>query len=314
MAPSKANEKENINPRRRSHRNQVQRDDARHKAAEDAEAARQRARKEKAEKKRRKQMRRAERARRLAVEQEGDSEELRKVREALARVTQERDAAVEANTNPHNPPHSPEPIVDSIRRPHRVSDVTIEEIREHLGLDGQEHKSEWSDIRRATRSFMLQGGLDITKDWTELPGLKLIKIYDAIEEYHPPLRRFKNQWATAVLIHKTFQGQHSYYNTKDKQGTYRYKRRKALRQYRESLRSAADTSGDEEASYTMTRLHRRRRSESEDRMEGPSSIPLQTGEGRGEDRGAVAMQIEQARHSGVVASESDLSDLTGEED
>ncbi|KAL1754434.1 hypothetical protein FB107DRAFT_215781 [Schizophyllum commune] len=312
MAPSKS--KENIDPRRRSHRNQVQRDDARYQAEEDAEAARQRARKEKAEKKKRKQMRRAERARRLAVEQEGDGEELRKVREALARVTQERDAAVEANSNLHNPPPSPSPTADSIRRPHRVSNVTIEEIREHLGLDGQEHKSEWSDLRRATRSYMLQGGLDITKDWTEQSGLKLIKIYDALEEYHPPLRRFKNQWATAVLVHKTFQGQHSYYNTKDKKGTYRYKRREALRQYRQSLRNVADPSGDEDASSTLTCLRRRRRSESEDRMEGPSSIPLHTGAGRGEDHEVNMMQAEHARHSGAVASESDLSDLTSEED
>ncbi|KAJ7774068.1 hypothetical protein B0H16DRAFT_1713901 [Mycena metata] len=158
----------------------------------------------------------------LVVEQPQDSEEIKELRAALARTRGERDAAEAASARPPSP-RGPPPR--SIARPSNMSKVTISEIRDHLELGGDENDQTWSDLRTSIRRFMDAGMLDKNQSWKGQETRRLIKVYDAIEEAHPDLERFRNQWATAYLVHESFTGQKTYTNCKRKDGTYRARNR-----------------------------------------------------------------------------------------
>ncbi|KAJ7136259.1 hypothetical protein C8R46DRAFT_1361944 [Mycena filopes] len=158
----------------------------------------------------------------LVVEQPEDSEVIKELRAALARTRGERDAAEAATVRP--PPPSGPPS-RSILRPSNMSKVTVTDIREHLGLAGSENDQAWSSLRTSIRRFMSAGMLEMDQGWKAQDTRRLIKVYDAIEEAHPDLERFRGQWATAFLVHESFTGQKTYNNCKGKDGTYRARNR-----------------------------------------------------------------------------------------
>ncbi|KAJ7162022.1 hypothetical protein C8R46DRAFT_1037315 [Mycena filopes] len=158
----------------------------------------------------------------LVVEQEEDSEVVKELRAALARTRGERDAAEAASARP--PPPSGPPS-RSIARPSNMSKVTVTDIRDHLDLGGSENDQAWSSLRTSIRRFMNAGMLEMEQGWKAQDTRRLIKVYDAIEEAHPDLERFRGQWATAFLVHESFTGQKTYKNCKGKDGTYRTRNR-----------------------------------------------------------------------------------------
>ncbi|KAJ7165752.1 hypothetical protein C8R46DRAFT_1096159, partial [Mycena filopes] len=151
----------------------------------------------------------------LVVEQQEDSEVVKELRAALARTRGERDAAEAAAARPASPLRGPTPR--SIARPNNMSKVTVADIRDHLGLAGSENDQMWSSLRTSIRRFMHAGMLEMDQSWKAQDTRRLIKVYDAIEEAHPDLERFRGQWATAFL--KTYK------NCKGKDGTYRARNR-----------------------------------------------------------------------------------------
>ncbi|KAJ7288364.1 hypothetical protein C8J57DRAFT_1494672 [Mycena rebaudengoi] len=172
----------------------------------------------------------------LAVEQPGDSAEIRQLRAALVRAHGERDAAEAANIGR---PRRRGPPARSIARPQNMSKVKISQVRTELGLADAKHDQEWSNLRTSVRRFMDAGLLDMRVGWKEQDTRRLIKIYDAIEGAYPDLERFRGQWAAAHLVHESFHAQKTYTSCKGKDGTYRARHRQRR------CRSLADSDNEE---------------------------------------------------------------------
>ncbi|KAJ7686682.1 hypothetical protein B0H17DRAFT_1071499 [Mycena rosella] len=141
---------------------------------------------------------------------------------ALDRARAERNAAEGANPGTHRPRG---PANRSIPRPRNMATVTVRSVREHLGLAGTQNDQRWTDIRAEMRRYMDAGLLDLTIGWKEQESRRLGKVYDAIEEMLPELKRFRAQWATEFLVHESFGAQKTYRNCKNKEGTYRARHR-----------------------------------------------------------------------------------------
>ncbi|KAF8601854.1 hypothetical protein BDV93DRAFT_558030 [Ceratobasidium sp. AG-I] len=75
----------------------------------------------------------------------------------------------------------------------RVSNVTMSQIREHLGVVGDDAK--WLCIRALLRGFMWLAALDFDISW---------KQQDMIRERIPRFCRFANNWAAELLVQDIF--------------------------------------------------------------------------------------------------------------
>ncbi|KAJ7108729.1 hypothetical protein C8R44DRAFT_636016 [Mycena epipterygia] len=164
----------------------------------------------------------------LVVERPDDSEELKELRTALANARGERDAAEALVAR--SMPLARGPPARSVPKPHNMSRVTVNDVREHLGLAGADNDQTWSDLRTSIRRFMDVGMLDKSCNWKGQDSRRLIKIYDAaslflVEEAHPDLERFHSQWGTSFLVHESFLAQKTYQHCKRKDGMYRARAR-----------------------------------------------------------------------------------------
>ncbi|KAJ7101603.1 hypothetical protein C8R43DRAFT_857484, partial [Mycena crocata] len=160
----------------------------------------------------------------LTAERPDDTPLIRELRAELSRARGERNAAEATNPRPR---HRPGPANRSITRPKNMTEVTIEDIRRYLNLSGAKNDQVWSDLRADVRRFMDAGLLDLSLAWKEQDNRRLAKVFDAIEDAHPDLQRFRAQWATIFLVHATFGGQKTYKSCKGKDGTYRARKRKS---------------------------------------------------------------------------------------
>ncbi|KAK7006862.1 hypothetical protein R3P38DRAFT_2554909 [Favolaschia claudopus] len=161
----------------------------------------------------------------LIVERPNDSDEVRQLRASLARARGERDAA-EAATGAQEPTRT----LPAIPRPERTSDLTIGGLRRRLGMDGSSADRKWNDLRVQVRRFMDAGLLQLDKNWKGQDSRQLLKIYDAIEDVFPPLKRCTNHWAAEFLVHDSFSAQKTYESCKEKEGTYRFRTRRNRRE------------------------------------------------------------------------------------
>ncbi|KAJ7718166.1 hypothetical protein B0H16DRAFT_426071 [Mycena metata] len=211
----------------------------------------------------------------LVAEQPQDSEEVKELRAALARTRGERDAA-EAAAAPAPTQRGPPPR--SIARPSNMSKITVADIRDHLDLTGSENDQAWSSLRTSIRRFMDAGMLDINQGWKAQDTRRLIKVYDAIEEAHPELERFRSQWATTFLVHEAFAGQKTYKNCKGKDGTYRTRSRNQRLQASRLRRVDDDGyggSGPRAPSHSPTPPASLRGSDGDNSQDRPDSPPVQ---------------------------------------
>ncbi|KAA1467733.1 hypothetical protein DENSPDRAFT_260700 [Dentipellis sp. KUC8613] len=134
----------------------------------------------------------------------------------------------------------------SILRPSNICNVKIRDIREYLNMHGRENDELWNDVRNSIRSHMDAARLEGEEYFKAQRPKKLSRIYDAVEEQFPALRRFRNSWATEFLVKQTFSGRRSYRSAKNHQESYR------SRQRRERLsRAQRSSSGSPAAAVSM---------------------------------------------------------------
>ncbi|KAL1755023.1 hypothetical protein FB107DRAFT_214552 [Schizophyllum commune] len=210
-------------PTRQSARN---RQPAERRAAADDAAQRDaadRAREQRRKEKRKEQRDEAEQ-RALVVEQDDESEKVRRLEGACAHRI-ERDAAVHAaeQQSTASKVTTNDPAPDSIPRPKNMNKVKISDVREKLDLAGDENKPEWLDLRQVIRDMTTAGFIDWTLNWRSQKSKKLGKIYDAVEENVPALRRFHNQWGTELLVKEFFQTYKTYKSCIKNPKSYRAK-------------------------------------------------------------------------------------------
>ncbi|KAJ6496379.1 hypothetical protein C8R45DRAFT_1211961 [Mycena sanguinolenta] len=209
----------------------------------DAKAAQEKAWKEKKLKQaRQKALKQRQRENALTVDRPGDTEEIRVLRAALARAQGQCNAAEAALPRVSR---TQGPAERSIARPRNMSKITITEIRNYLGLAGAKHDERWADLRGDIGRFMDAGMLDLDISWKEQDNRRLGKVYNAIEDAHPNLKRFRGQWATISLVHESFGAQKTYKNYKKKAGTYRAKIREARMSRLERLHTMIIDSDDQ---------------------------------------------------------------------
>ncbi|KAF8874340.1 hypothetical protein BD779DRAFT_1678771 [Infundibulicybe gibba] len=168
------------------------------------------------------------------VEQAGDSDEVQQLKALLHTAQAERAAAeqelstIQAQLERHDASTS---SVDdgSIPRPSRINSVTIALLRQHMDLEGPEHKIEWDRMRSVIRDFLRAGRVEWTLRWKDQPARRLAKIYDAIEDELPVLRRFRGSWATEYLSRSAFSNHKTYETCKDDGLKYRGKTKRIYR-------------------------------------------------------------------------------------
>ncbi|KAF8880389.1 hypothetical protein BD779DRAFT_1473849 [Infundibulicybe gibba] len=131
----------------------------------------------------------------------------------------------------------------------RMNRVTTKLIRRHMGLEGVEHKAEWTDIRSTVREYLRAGHIQWSLGWKEQLALKLGKIYNAIEAEVPALQRFRSSWATEYLAKTSFASHKSYETCKNDGSKYRGKHRRICAQaaaHRKRHTSLVSSSDDEQ--------------------------------------------------------------------
>ncbi|KAJ7656077.1 hypothetical protein DFH06DRAFT_942654, partial [Mycena polygramma] len=167
-----------------------------------------------------------------------DTAQVRELRAALARAQGERNAA---ESGAHGPRRTSGPADRSIERPRNMAKVTIDSIRRALDLAGDEHDQRWADIRVYVRRFMDPGMIDLKRGWKEQDNRRLGKVYKAVRDAYPELRRFYGQWGTMFLVHESFGSRRTYKNCKRKDGSYRNRTRQArMSQLERQLRADSD--------------------------------------------------------------------------
>ncbi|KAK7041022.1 hypothetical protein R3P38DRAFT_2768433 [Favolaschia claudopus] len=204
----------------------------------------------------------------LIVERPNDSDEVRQLRASLARARGERDAA-EAATGAQEPTRTLPPS---------------------LALNGCDADSGWTarprigsgmtfGKQRQVRRFMDAGLLQLDKNWKGQDSRQLLKIYDAIEDVFPPLKRCTNHWAAEFLVHDSFSAQKTYESCKEKEGTYRFRTRRNRRE-----RASSDDDDDSGSQGSRGPLAPPSTSPSPEPSGSGSGSPQQTEEGHVNDR------------------------------
>ncbi|KAJ7635532.1 hypothetical protein DFH06DRAFT_675873 [Mycena polygramma] len=128
---------------------------------------------------------------------------------ALARAQGERNVAERGAPTSRR---TPGPADRSVKRPRNMAKVTIDSIRHALDLAGDDNDQHWTDIRGDVRRFMDAGMIDTKRGWKEQDNRRLGKVYTAIEDAYPELRRFDAQWGTMFLVHESFGSRRTYKN------------------------------------------------------------------------------------------------------
>jgi len=150
---------------------------------------------------------------------------------ALLRETQAQLRTTEArlqdqgNTEKSPTTHSNEAQNSRIAVPSRLSDVTMHEIRTHLGYN----KSKWSALRACVRDCLRAARLNWNADWRSQSTTKRGYAYNAIEADFPELRRFEGQWAVNRIAKDVWDNRKTYINCINNPSTY-IGRRAAQRQ------------------------------------------------------------------------------------
>ncbi|KAJ7312329.1 hypothetical protein DFH08DRAFT_877740 [Mycena albidolilacea] len=112
--------------------------------------------------------------------------------------------------------HRNEATNEPIPAPSRVSEVTMEAIRAHLGYD----KRKWSALRSCVRDSLRAARLNWDLPWKSQSTTKLGYAYNAVEDDFRELRRFVGQWAVHRIAKDVWDNHKTYLNCVDKPSTY----------------------------------------------------------------------------------------------
>ncbi|KAL0063866.1 hypothetical protein AAF712_009219 [Marasmius tenuissimus] len=188
----------------------------------------ERKRKKREEKKRRKALRAQEDQ---LVQRPNDCEEIRALKEraqaaeAQAKTAHEELAKMmftQAQSTPNHPTNE-----ELIPRPGNLNHVKVKDLRRLLQLEGRENNCQWNRIRTTIRTCIHAAHMEWGSNWKGQKSRRLSRIYDAVDEAVPAMRRFKNQWATELLARDYFSGHKTYENCVDNPTTYRGRARSA---------------------------------------------------------------------------------------
>ncbi|KAJ6579714.1 hypothetical protein DFH09DRAFT_1077303 [Mycena vulgaris] len=127
-----------------------------------------------------------------------------------ARLQGAGDAEPRLTTRRNEAPNEPIPA------PSRVSEVTMETIRAHLGYD----KRKWSALRSCVRDSLRAARLNWDLPWKSQSTTKLGYAYNAVDDDFRELRRFVGQWAVHRIAKDVWDNHKTYLNCVDKPSTY----------------------------------------------------------------------------------------------
>ncbi|KAL0057740.1 hypothetical protein AAF712_015609 [Marasmius tenuissimus] len=131
----------------------------------------------------------------VPVQQSGDIEELRKLKETCSQAIEQRNAAERALAEMRQKEGQLQVTLKGEPRPGSLSRTNVEFIRQKIGLEGKEHNEHWNDIRTCIREQFRAARLDPTNGWKSFDSRRLAQFYDAVEEFEPALKVFDNHWA-----------------------------------------------------------------------------------------------------------------------
>ncbi|KAF8869328.1 hypothetical protein BD779DRAFT_1682335 [Infundibulicybe gibba] len=217
---------DNSPPRRKRIQSQRQRDATKNATEERTKKANKRARAAE-----RAKTQAQNRAAATTVQQASDNDEIQRLRDeaqAERNAAEQELSTVQAQLESHDAPTS-NTNQGSIPRPSRIDSVSIEVLRRYMDLEGSEHDIEWARIRSVVRDFLRAGRIEWTLRWKDQSTRRLAKIYDAIEDQLPALRRFRGSWATEYLTKGTFNNHKTYETCKNDGSKYRGKMKQAYR-------------------------------------------------------------------------------------
>ncbi|KAJ7199791.1 hypothetical protein GGX14DRAFT_661178 [Mycena pura] len=122
---------------------------------------------------------------------------------------------------------------DSIAPPENLSEVTISDIQELLGMGpGGESTSaytrqRWFALRRNVRANLAAGRLEKGVSWKHQDTTKVARVYNAVAADFPEMKRFNNLWALAHIAHECWGNGNSYNRAVDDPDSYRSRHRRA---------------------------------------------------------------------------------------
>ncbi|KAI0268889.1 hypothetical protein BC834DRAFT_1031839 [Gloeopeniophorella convolvens] len=158
---------------------------------------------------------------------DNDSEIIKELKAANRRLRQERNAALRvADEKSACTSHSADTASQqtTIARPKNLDHVKIADLREMLGLAGPEHKSEWNNLRASIASQIAGAHLDTSQTFAKQEKSRLALLFNSIERKHPALRKFAVSWVTERLCKETYNKHRYYANSKDREGSYYYRK------------------------------------------------------------------------------------------
>ncbi|KAJ7206890.1 hypothetical protein GGX14DRAFT_567980 [Mycena pura] len=168
---------------------------------------------------------------------DGVSAERARIRELEALVATLKSQSQAGPVTPAgaSPPRgiSDTPPDDSIAPPGNLSEVTISNIQELLGMgpDGKSTsvytRQRWFALRRNVRANLAAGRLQKGVSWKHQDTTKVARVYNAVAADFPEMKRFNNLWALAHIAHECWGNGNSYNRAVDDPDSYRSRRRRA---------------------------------------------------------------------------------------
>ncbi|QRV91936.1 hypothetical protein RhiJN_19954 [Ceratobasidium sp. AG-Ba] len=106
----------------------------------------------------------------------------------------------------------PVPAPGSIGPPDKLSEVTMSQIRQHLGL--AKDTTRWFEIRAHVRDFMAMAALNLDEPWKHQNKTRLGNLYESILQRIPEFARFLNNWAAEIIVRDVFNHCRTFRNSK----------------------------------------------------------------------------------------------------
>ncbi|KAG9096124.1 hypothetical protein FRC06_009006 [Ceratobasidium sp. 370] len=95
--------------------------------------------------------------------------------------------------------------------PDKKATVTIERLRQLMGLLGEEGGLRWLEIRADIRDFVTRFGLNLGLPWKQQDKTTLASLYAMVRKRTPELNKFANNWGAEYLVQETFNHRRSHW-------------------------------------------------------------------------------------------------------
>ncbi|KAF8337256.1 hypothetical protein F5887DRAFT_869099, partial [Amanita rubescens] len=119
----------------------------------------------------------------------------------IRRLTRERNEAVNSSTTIQE---RPRPCMKVLHKPKGEAGDRKNgfNLREAMGLEGEEGKTEYLAIVKSVRMLTIQACINLKNDFREVDPAKLAMVYEMTTKAQPYMtkKRFPNNWATAEIV------------------------------------------------------------------------------------------------------------------